>query len=105
MLDIAMDTKSEIRRMDLPSSDEMKKQSSEKIASVMQKALKKTSQPLYTVLADKLAESGYSYRDIAAAPLQLHFAIDVAAVSIQPFEQRNAQGSRNKTYRDGAGRS
>ncbi len=102
---IAMDTKSEIKRMDLPSSDEMKNLSSEKIASVMQKTLKNPSQPLYTVLADKLAERGYSYRDIAAAALQLHFADDVSAATIQPLGQRKEQGSRNKTYRNGEGRS
>jgi hypothetical protein len=105
MREIARDTKSEITRMELPSTAEMKKLSSEKIASSMREALKTVPQDLYTALTDELVESGYSYRDIAAAALQLHFAVDVSAASIQPIEQRNEQSFSNKAYRGGAGRS
>lgn len=48
----------------------------------MREALKTEPHDLYTALTDQLAESGYSYRDIAAAALQLHFAVDVTAASI-----------------------
>ena len=104
MRGIAMETKSEIKRMDLPSSDVMKKLSSDKMMSAMQEALKTAPQPIYTALIEQLAEQGYSHQDIAAAALQLHFAGDVSAASIPPIEYRPEPDIRPKTYRGGQNR-
>ena len=101
MREIAQDTKSEIKRMELPSTDAMKKVSSEKMVSVMQEALKTAPQTLYTAAADQLAEKGYSNRDIAAAAMQLYFAGDISAAEIPSFEQRPKSDARTKKYRGG----
>ena len=73
MRGIASDTKSEIKRTELPSTDAMKKLSSAKMTSEMQEVLKTTPQDLYMAVADQLAELGYSYQDIAAAAIPASF--------------------------------
>jgi ATP-dependent RNA helicase DeaD len=85
---IAREAKSEIKQMELPTSDEMKKLNSERMAAAMREVLSSAPQPLYTGLADQLAELGYSPRDIAAAALQLHFAAEVSAAAIPVPEHR-----------------
>ena len=105
MRGIARDTKSEIKRMELPSTDEMKKLSSEKIVSVIRESLNTAPQPFYTELADRLVELGFSYRDITGAALQLHFASDVSASALPAAEQRQEQDGYGRSYRGGTDRS
>jgi hypothetical protein len=105
MRGIARETKSQITQMALPSTDEIKKLSSDKIEASMREALKTAPHDLYTVLTDQLNESGYSYRDIAAAALQLHFSGDVSAASIPVMAERREQDFHSRPLRGGADRS
>lgn len=82
MRGIALDAKSVIARAELPTAEEMKKQSADKLLLAMEAALQRSTQPVYSELADRLAEKGYSMGSIAAAAMQLLFGTDAAPARV-----------------------
>lgn len=78
MRNIALDAKSVIARVELPTSDDMKKLNSAKLLLTMEEALQGKPQPVYSELADRLVERGYSVGSIAVAAMQLCFGNDAA---------------------------
>jgi ATP-dependent RNA helicase DeaD len=87
MRNIAFDAKSVITRMDLPTTDEIKKINNAKIFALAEEALQAEATPLFTDLAAQLIERGYTYQQIAEAALRLHFEQEVAATTVPPIEQ------------------
>jgi len=99
MRNIALDAKSVIARVELPTSDEMKKLSSAKLLLTMEEALHSKPQPVYSELADRLVERGYSMQSIAAAAMQLCFESD-AAPAQTPVLTSHVKESIPKVKRD-----
>lgn len=86
MCTIAREVKSEIRRMNIPSPDDIQKVNNTKTINVMEEALQNTIQPVFSIMADQLAGKGYSLQSIAAAALQLHFANEAPPDRVTPLE-------------------
>lgn len=96
---IAHDAKSEITRINLPTTDEIEKINNAKILTTIEEALKVDIKPLYSDLVNQLTERGYSYQQIAASALQLHFELETAFVSLPPIEQQPDTDTFIKTPR------
>jgi ATP-dependent RNA helicase DeaD len=73
MRSTGLEIKSEITRLELPTSNELKKASADKVLSEMEEALKGEILPVYVEAAELLIEKGYSINNIAAAAMQLCF--------------------------------
>ncbi|MPL96379.1 DEAD-box ATP-dependent RNA helicase CshA [bioreactor metagenome] len=109
MRNIALDAKSDIARVELPTSDEMKKLNSAKLLFMMEEALKGKPQPVYSELADRLVERGYSMGSIAAAAMQICFENNAPPAQVPaptpyvpeptPKVKRDAGGVRLKPAR------
>ncbi len=89
MRSIAYEVKSEINQMNLPSHGDIQKLNSIKAISAMEEAIQSEIQPSFLEMADKLAKKGYSEKNIAAAALQLHFAIDAPPDIVTDIKQRD----------------
>ena len=82
MRNIAREAKSEITRLDLPTTDEIRKVSGAKINSAMEEALQIEAKPFFSELADQLSARGFTYQQIAAAAMQLYFERNIAPAAI-----------------------
>lgn len=96
MRSIAYQIKSEITRMELPSSDDIQKASSEKAISEIEEVLQSEALPKYQEIADRLVEKGYSPLSIAAAVLQLHFINEASPVLPTPVERAPSEHWRSE---------
>ncbi|UOO37898.1 DEAD/DEAH box helicase [Oscillospiraceae bacterium CM] len=87
MRNIAREAKSQITRIELPTTDEIKKVNRAKITSAMEEALQIEITPYFSEMADQLAMRGYTYHQIAAAAMQLNFERDLAPAIIPHVQQ------------------
>ena len=92
MRNIAREAKSEITRLDLPTTDEIKKLSGVKMTSAMEEALQNEIKPFFSELVDQLSARGYTCQQIAAAAMQLYFERDIAPASL-PHADKMDKGS------------
>lgn len=91
MRGIAYETKSEIKRTELPSSSEIQKISTDKAITEMEEALKKETLSSFSEMADLLVEKGYELKNIAATALQLYFGREEPKGYVPSVESRKPE--------------
>lgn len=97
MRNMSRETKSEISRIDLPTTDEIKQINSTKISFAMLETLQGEIKPYFLDLVNELSARGYSSEQLAAAAMQLYFERDVAPASLPYFELQHTEASPAST--------
>jgi ATP-dependent RNA helicase DeaD len=88
MRGIAYEIKSEIHRVELPTTSQIQKVSTDKSISEMEEALKIEALPSFLEMAEQLEAKGYTLKSIAAAAMQLHFKDENPPLNIPVVDNR-----------------